>query len=167
MILGDAVSKLYGFEPYFKVHNLVSVHPKSVIFSQMTNLNMAFHMVVSIYRLVKILKLAPVPWWISERLILASIFCRTRGLDLCGLTIEPSNYCAVPAEVPWLQVRKLERSLTKFIIYGMIDISRKVNRPIFSEGIYAFDIWGIACYRKLVMRGFSQEYFKSPLDGII
>ena len=49
------------FEPYFKVHNLVSVHPKSVILGQMTNLNVAFHMVVSIYRLVKILKLAPVP----------------------------------------------------------------------------------------------------------
>ena len=56
------------FEPYFKVHNLVSVHPKSVILSQMTNLNMVFYMMVSIYRLVEILKLAPVPWWISERL---------------------------------------------------------------------------------------------------
>ena len=56
------------FEPYFKVHNLVSVHPKSVILGQMTNLNMVFRMVVSVYRLVKILKLAPVPWWISERL---------------------------------------------------------------------------------------------------
>ena len=49
------------FEPYFKVHNLVSVHPKSVMLGQMTNLNMVFHMVVSVYRLVKILKLAPVP----------------------------------------------------------------------------------------------------------
>ena len=57
------------FEPYFKVHNLVSVHPKSVILGQMTNLNMVFHTVVSVYRLVKILILAPVPWWISERLI--------------------------------------------------------------------------------------------------
>ena len=35
----------------------------------MTNLNMIFHMVVSVYRLVKIFKLAPVSWWISERLI--------------------------------------------------------------------------------------------------
>ena len=57
------------FEPYFKVHNLVSVHRKSVILGQMTNLNMVFHMVRSVYRLVKILKLAPVPWWISERLM--------------------------------------------------------------------------------------------------
>ena len=31
--------------------------------------NMVFHMVVSVYRLVKILKLVPVPWRISERLI--------------------------------------------------------------------------------------------------
>ena len=42
------------FEPYFKVHNLVSVHPKSIILSQMTNLNMIFHVVVSVHRLVKI-----------------------------------------------------------------------------------------------------------------
>ena len=40
--------------PYFKVHNLVSVHPKSIILGQMTNLNMIFHVVVSVYRLVKI-----------------------------------------------------------------------------------------------------------------
>ena len=57
------------FEPYFKVHNLVSLHPKSVILGQMTNRNMIFHVVVSVYRLVKILKLAPVPCWISERLM--------------------------------------------------------------------------------------------------
>ena len=42
------------FEPYFKVHNLVSVHPKSIILGQMTNLNMISHVVVSVYRLVKI-----------------------------------------------------------------------------------------------------------------
>ena len=42
------------FEPYFKVHNLVSVHPKSIILRQMTNLNMIFHVVVSVYRLVEI-----------------------------------------------------------------------------------------------------------------
>ena len=47
------------FEPYFKVHNLVSVHPKSIILGQMTNLNMIFHVVVSVYRLVKI--------WISPQ----------------------------------------------------------------------------------------------------
>ena len=42
------------FKPYFKVHNLVSVHPKSILLGQMTNLNMIFHVVVSVYRLVKI-----------------------------------------------------------------------------------------------------------------
>ena len=35
MVLGDAVSKIgylsMDFEPYFKVHNLVSVHLKSII----------------------------------------------------------------------------------------------------------------------------------------
>ena len=51
---GDAVWKLETFEPYFKVHNLVSVHPKSVILGQMTNLNMIFQVVVSEYRLIKI-----------------------------------------------------------------------------------------------------------------
>ena len=42
------------FEPYFKVHNLASVYPKSIIFGQMANLNMIFRVVVSVYRLVKI-----------------------------------------------------------------------------------------------------------------
>ena len=42
------------FEPYFKVHNLVSVQPKSIILGQMMNLNMIFHVVMSVYRLVKI-----------------------------------------------------------------------------------------------------------------
>ena len=42
------------FEPCFKVHNLVSVHPKSIILGQMINLDMIFHVVVSVYRSVKI-----------------------------------------------------------------------------------------------------------------
>ena len=42
------------FEPNFKVHSLVSVDPKSIILTQMTNLDMIFHVVVSVYRLVKI-----------------------------------------------------------------------------------------------------------------
>ena len=42
------------FEPYFKVHSLVSVHPKSIILGQMTNLYMIFHVVVSVYQFVKI-----------------------------------------------------------------------------------------------------------------
>ena len=42
------------FEPYFKVHNLVSVHPKSIILGQMINFNMTFRVVVPVYRFVKI-----------------------------------------------------------------------------------------------------------------
>ena len=58
MVLGDAVSKLetfcMDFEPYLKVHSLVSAHSKSIILGQMINLDMIFHVVVSVYRLVKI-----------------------------------------------------------------------------------------------------------------
>ena len=53
MVLGDAVVCM-DFEPYFKVHNSVSVHPKSIILGQMINLNMIFHVVVLVDRLVKI-----------------------------------------------------------------------------------------------------------------
>ena len=42
------------FEPCFKVYNLVSVHPKSIKLGQMTSLNAIFHVVVSVYRFVKI-----------------------------------------------------------------------------------------------------------------
>ena len=53
MVLGDTVSKLetdcMDFEPYFKVHNLAPVHPKSIILGQMINLDMIFHVVVSVY----------------------------------------------------------------------------------------------------------------------
>ena len=34
------------FEPYFKVHNLVSVHPKSIILGQTINLDMIFHVLL-------------------------------------------------------------------------------------------------------------------------
>ena len=55
---GERCLKITGvcmdFEPYFKVYNLVSVHPKSIILGQVINLNMIFHVVVSVYRLVKI-----------------------------------------------------------------------------------------------------------------
>ena len=42
------------FEPYFKVYNMVSVELKSIKLGQMTTLNVIFHVVLSIYRLVKI-----------------------------------------------------------------------------------------------------------------
>ena len=50
MILGDAVWKLdvcMDFELYCKVPNLVSVHPKSIILGQMTNLNISCGVVSS------------------------------------------------------------------------------------------------------------------------
>ena len=59
MVLGDVVSTLetfvsVDFEPWFEVYNLVSVHTKSMKLGKMTNLNAIFHLVVSVYRLVKI-----------------------------------------------------------------------------------------------------------------
>ena len=42
------------FEPYFKVHNLVPVHPKCIILNQMINLNVIFRVKESVYRLVEI-----------------------------------------------------------------------------------------------------------------
>ena len=42
------------FEPNFEVNNLISVQPKSIKLGQMTNLDMIFHVVVSVYRLLKI-----------------------------------------------------------------------------------------------------------------
>ena len=58
MVLGDAFSKLETFiwilNHIFKVHNLVSIHHKSIILGQMTNPNMILNVVVSVYRLVKI-----------------------------------------------------------------------------------------------------------------
>ena len=58
MFLWDAVSTLIrdvcmDFEPCFKVHNLVSVHPKSKL-GQMTSLNVIFYVVLSVYRLAEI-----------------------------------------------------------------------------------------------------------------
>ena len=42
------------FKPCFKVYNFVSVYLKSIKLGQITTLNVIFHVVVSIYRLVKI-----------------------------------------------------------------------------------------------------------------
>ena len=41
------------FEPCLKVHNFVSVHPKSIKLGQMTNLDVIFHVMRSVYQLVK------------------------------------------------------------------------------------------------------------------
>ena len=42
------------FEPCFKVYNLDSIRPKSMNLGQMINLNVIFHMMGSVYRLVTI-----------------------------------------------------------------------------------------------------------------
>ena len=63
------------FKPYFKVHNLVSVKPKSIILGPMTSLNIIFHVVVSVYRLVKIWNSPqfPAEFWNSQLEILSYI----------------------------------------------------------------------------------------------
>ena len=42
------------FELYFKIHNLVSVHPRSIILGQMTKLNLIFYVLVSVNQFFKI-----------------------------------------------------------------------------------------------------------------
>ena len=42
------------FEPCFEVYNLVSIRAQSIKLGQMTNLNVIFHIVESVYRLVTI-----------------------------------------------------------------------------------------------------------------
>jgi len=57
MVLGDAGSTLEKFVWILKVSrsiNLVSVYPKGMKLGQRTNLNVIFHVVVSVYRLVTI-----------------------------------------------------------------------------------------------------------------
>ena len=56
------------FEPCFKVHNLLSVHPnlKSMKLGKMTILNVTFHVGLSGLPIGQNLKLAPVPCAISE-----------------------------------------------------------------------------------------------------
>ena len=49
------------FEPCFKVYNLVSIRPKSMKLGQMINLNVIFHMMGSVYRLVTIRNSSPFP----------------------------------------------------------------------------------------------------------
>ena len=52
---------LVDFEACFKVYNLVSVHLKSNKLGEMTNLNMIFHVVVSVCWSVKIWNLPEFP----------------------------------------------------------------------------------------------------------
>ena len=66
MILGDAVSKLKTFVRILN-HISRSITWSLFILKASYLVNMFFHIVVSVYRLAKILKLTPVPLWISER----------------------------------------------------------------------------------------------------
>ena len=59
------------FEPCFKVYNLVSIRPKSMKLGQMTNLNVIFHMVGSVYRLVTIRNSPQFPVEFRNGLLLA------------------------------------------------------------------------------------------------
>ena len=68
MVLGDDVSTVETFVwilNYVSRSNLVSIRPKSMKLGQMTNLNMIFHMVGSVYRLVTIRNSPqfPVEFW--------------------------------------------------------------------------------------------------------
>jgi len=59
MVFGNAVSTFETFVWIWTLFqgfffNLVTVHPKSIKLGQMTNLNLIFHVVVSVYRSVKI-----------------------------------------------------------------------------------------------------------------
>ena len=82
-------------KPYFKGHNLVSVHSKSIILGQMTNLNMVFHVVVLVYRFVKIWNSPQCPaefrngQWSNFHLKKINVrkFSREPDLRVCG-------YCA-------------------------------------------------------------------------
>ena len=69
------------FEPCFKVYNLVSIRPKSMKLSQMTNLNVIFHMVGSVYRLVTIRNSPQFPVEFRNGLLIA----RLKKITTCGI----------------------------------------------------------------------------------
>ena len=66
------------FEPCFKVYNLVSIRPKSMKLGQMTNLNVIFHMVGSVYRLVTIRNSPQFPVEFRNGLLLVGAYARRR-----------------------------------------------------------------------------------------
>ena len=63
------------FEPCFKVYNLVSICPKNMKLGQMINLNVIFHMVGSVYRLVKIRNSPQFPVEFRNGLLRAAFRC--------------------------------------------------------------------------------------------
>ena len=54
------------FESCFKVHNLISVHPKSIKLGQMISLIVISHLVLSLYRLVKTGNFEIAEWSINQ-----------------------------------------------------------------------------------------------------
>ena len=68
------------FEPYFKVHNLVNVHPKNIKLGHMTNLDMTIYVMVSDYRLAKIWNSPQFPVEFRNGLF-CSCFVNTYPLD--------------------------------------------------------------------------------------
>ena len=95
------------FEPCFKVYNLVSIRPKSMKLGQMINLNVIFHMVGSVYRLVTIRNSPQFPvefrngllrdskenqWscWLGSSFFSNSLFSRERcrvGREVCRILL--------------------------------------------------------------------------------
>ena len=74
------------FEQYFKVHNYV--HPKSIILGQMTNLNMIFHVVVSVYRFVKI--------WNSPQFLAefrSGLYDEQKAYSKTGFSVNQQKHC--------------------------------------------------------------------------
>ena len=82
------------FEPCFKVYNLVSIRPKSMKLGQMTNLNVIFHMVGSVYRLVTIRNSPQFPVEFRNGLFHAIRNVPFR-FAVCGLIKRPAGY------LPW------------------------------------------------------------------
>ena len=93
MVLGDDVSTLdvcMDFEPCVKVYNLVSIRHKSMKLGQMTNLNVIFHMVGSVYRLVTIRNSPQFPVEFRNGLLLC--YCCSFFLKLFNIN---KDYCII------------------------------------------------------------------------
>ena len=97
MVLGDDVSTFgdvcMDFEPCFEVYNLVSIRPQSMKLGQMTNLNVIFHMVGSVYRLVTIRNSPQFPVEFRNGLCKASqVIYRSLRHSAC-LPVSKRNLC--------------------------------------------------------------------------
>ena len=102
------------FESYFKVNSLVSVRPKSIILDQMTNLNMIFYAVVSVYRFVKFWNSPqfPAEFWNSQLIFPAemNIYATLNGRGCEEIVFEHLEQLASTclARNPFLIVSQLD-----------------------------------------------------------